>query len=627
MESKIVPIDGAHTGAADVAGTAAPKIAMATITSRDFATAHAVSDVIGSHVNSDGSAGYISTDDLADPALAAGIADEILDRIRLYYDVNNASLPRSQRWSVPQRIPSAAIAEVLARTGDFVRMLSANGDGSVLLLRIRRGRDAGIFKAVDPRDPCAEATAMVTALAPMASTLEVSETIKRLAKDLRLRTVDPKHDCDRRLVYCANGVFDLGDMSFTAYDDPAYFTLYRDEVRLWKLAVSYDPAASTMPEIVTPDGGRWSFDSQLEATFTAAGIDDASREAYIKAVWEMLHFAVRGLNGGFAYWFVNSSGAISGANGKSTVTEVLRQLLGARNVLPTPIEGLGERFALASLPSSAAIVSDESDADVSAVEKASVYKKLATGEPVDIEAKHMNAYRYDGFTGVMVQAMNSAIKISTSGGSLWRRILVLPFEHDFTVDGVNDSVKGDYIRRPEILSAILYRALHMGNLSRISPEVVAACEASKTSVRSESSKVWACMADFCDLMTEWAEACSAKGLRLRIPTRMLYDCYRDRENGWSVKNGFSLPLSYPSFLAELAGWALENKGTWKYLDKSKPSSVNLQALMTAPGGGYNPLLQCYRTSDWCQDHSGIPVPRVNGVKLSATYRGVLEYVG
>ena len=627
---KVVPLNGAPTGAVGAGSTAAPQVPCATITSRDYAVSHTVSDVLAGYTNLDGSTGFISADDLADPTIAPEIVFKILDKIRYVYDINNAFLPKSQRWTVPQRIPMAAIADILARTGDFVRMVSANGDGSALLLRVRHGRDAGIFKIVDPRDPCAEAVALVTALSPMASTLEISEVFRRLSKDLRLRSVDPKYDCDHSLVFCSNGVFSLQDMTFTPYDDPSYFTLYRDEVRLWKLTVPYDPAASQMPVISTPDGGVWSFDTQLVSTFTAPFIDDASRSAYIQAIWEMLHFAVRGLSGGYAYWLVNSAGTISGANGKSTVTEIFRQILGTRNVMPTPIESLGDRFALAPLPSSAAIISDETDADVAAVEHAAVYKKLATGEPVTVEAKHQTGYTYDGFSGIMIQAMNSVVRVASSGGAFWRRILALPFEHDFAADGINDDVKGDYIRRPEVLAAILHRLLHMGCLARISPSVVVVCEATKADVRSESSKVWACMADFEVYMHEWAGLAAARGKTLRIPTKLLYDSYRDREHGWSIKNGYNLPLSYPTFLAELAGWAAENKGTWRYIDKSKPASISMDAILATAPGGDNPLMRAYRASDWCTDVIGPITSRPAQLKLAviaATYRGVLEYVG
>lgn len=608
-----------------------------TVHTKDAALKRAVAEAVRKYVSPiTGLTGQPTTADYRDPNAAATLAEGILSETELHYNINNAMTDRGGvKWPIPTTIPPHVIADLLVATGDFAVMSSFDGDNARLLMRVRTGSDAGIHKAIDPDHPAPELMLMITNLCPSIATRNVKEVVARILSDIRLQQYDPQRDFDSMLVWCRNGIYNLHDSTFTAYDDPAFDARYSRCISTWKLAVDYNPAATQMPVLKTAIGDDWSWDKQLTDTFDIPGADPAVVKASIKGIEQMFHFCVRGISGGFAIWFTNASDGANGRNGKSTITEVLRQLLGAKNVLATAVEDLGERFALARLPYVAAIVSDETNSDVRAVEKAAVYKALTTGEAVMIDEKQKTAYSYSGFHGLMVQAMNDVLRFMTSGGSLWRRILVYRFERNFELLGECPEVKTDFVKRPEVLEAILYRALHMKPIDRFSPDVVAALEPNKSGVRSMSSKVWAYMEDVECLLREWAYQVNSSpygGKPFRVPLKLLYDCYRDKVNGWSQSVGLDRPLAYNSFTSDFIGWVSEHSDSWKFFDKSKPTAIprwmddyRIYRTDTCP------LLWNYPAADWAYDGTYTAAGQSRGAfkadRMPNIARGVLEYVG
>lgn len=625
MTNNVIPMTAGAQPAAATA--AAPSNHMEG--TKDAFLQTAMNDTVNAYVSPvTGLKGKPTAADFRDPVAAGKLAFDILDNTNVHYEMRNPFVSKVNKWAAPQFLPNHIIADLLVRTGDFARLISADGTGARLLMRVRTGPDIGIHRAIDPDQPDPELMLMISNLRPSISSRDVAEIIRRMIADIRLRSYDPQADTDNMLVWAANGIFNLHDSTFTDYSDPAFDDRYANAVSTVKLAVRYNPAAAQMPVIKTPSGDDWTFDKQLTDTFDFPGCDPAVRDASIKAIWQMLHLAVRLMSGGMAMWFTNAANGATGRNGKSTITAAVKNLLGLRSVLSTPVEDLNERFALARLPYCSAIISDETSADTKAVEKAAVYKALVTGEAVMVDEKGRTAYSYSGFHGPMIQAMNGVIKLQTVGGSLWRRILVLRFERSFDTADENPLVKAEYLRDPAVLEAILYRALHMPVIDRFSPDVVAALEPNKADVRTQSSKVWAYLDDAAPLLKAWADMRKYHKPEkpFRVPLKLLYDCYRDR-NGWSVKAGFNRVLSYPQFTADFVGWIGEHSAEWKLYDKT--SVTGLYSWVASSAHGVSPLLAEYPASDWADDGSANIVARGRMIvgRFPSTARGVVEYIG
>ena len=608
----------------------------------------AVNEFISSYTNTDGSTGYVCMLDLMDKKKATEISDEI---VRMTTDIirkENIFREKGNKLKNTTDITRTQIAEVLVSTGDFKRVSTA-GQGTVLVQRIREGTDIGLYKiqstgrAGDP--PTSEISRIIRNLYFDADTTLINEIIRRVSTDERVESAELNNNFS--LIYCNNGVWNYDTQEFTPYESDDFESKYGNIVQLFKIATDYNENAGKTPILKADDGYTWSIDSQLKATFDVDFYSDAEKQAYIKGIWEIIQFAVRGWTS-HGVWFANSEGGVVGSNGKSTITEILRCLLGETNVLSCPIEQLGERFALATLPSCSAVISDETDADVKGVESVGNYKQLITGEPVMIEVKNRSAFQFR-FHGLCLQCMNSVPEIKSRGGALWSRLLIFRFEKQFgRGSGEKRYIKDDYCHRKEVLENVLYRVCHMDKLNKFSDDVIAACERNRTSVREQSSKVWAFMADVLPLLDEWIEMtktyCNREGLDMSevngmvIPTKLLYDCYAEDKTGWCYSNGYSRPMSYKSFCTELAGWAGTNN-TWSFVSKDKVIKA-CKALtycneveLDVPQYAYNktvyygcPLLREYEPHDWKQrvwaDSQGLMRYMLS---VPNTYRGGLQY--
>ena len=608
----------------------------------------AVSEFISTYTNQDGSTGYVSMVDLMDKKKATAISDEIVQKTADIVRTENIFREKGNKLKNNTDITRAQITEVLVSTGDFKRVKTA-GQGTVLVQKVREGADLGLYRIQSTgragEAPTPEITRIIRNLYHDADTTLINEIIRRVSTDERVESAELNSNYN--LIYCNNGIWDYDTQTFTPYDSDDYDSKYGDIVQLFKIATDYNENANSTPILKETDGSTWSIDSQLKAVFDVDFYSDAEKQAFIKGIWQVFQFGARGWSP-MGVWFANADGSINGSNGKSTITELLRCLLGEDKVLSCPIEQLGDRFALATLPHCSAIIADETDADVKGIESVSIYKQLITGEPVTIDVKNRNSFSLK-YHGLCLQAMNSTPEIKSRGGALWSRLLIFRFEKHFKRGyGEKRYIKDDYCHRKDVLENILLRICHMDKLDQFSDDVIAACERNRTSVREQSSKVWAFMADVLPLLDEWIEMtktfCNREGLDMSevngmiIPTKLLYDCYAEDKTGWCYSNGYSHPMSYKSFCTELAGWAGTN-GTWSFVSKDKVIKARKSLTycneieLDVPKYAYNetvyygcPLLREYEPHDW-KAHVWADAQGLMKYQLSIpnTYRGGLQY--
>ena len=70
----------------------------------------------------------------------------------------------------------------------------------------------------------------------------------------------------------------------------------------------------------------------------------------------------------------------------------------------------------------------------------------------------------------MVQCVNEMPRIKDKSGSFYRRLLIVPFDKCFT-GKEREYIKGDYLKRSEVLEYVLYRALNMDFYKFSNPHV------------------------------------------------------------------------------------------------------------------------------------------------------------
>ncbi|MDL2248376.1 phage/plasmid primase, P4 family [Tyzzerella sp. OttesenSCG-928-J15] len=119
----------------------------------------------------------------------------------------------------------------------------------------------------------------------------------------------------------------------------------------------------------------------------------------------------------------------SGNNGKSTLLNLIRQMLGDNNVSSLSLQDLSDRFRLSGLYGMLANIGD--DIPSTYIDDSSQFKKLVTGEAVMIEEKYKPSYSYKNHAK-MFFATNSLPRINDKTKALMSRFLVIPLTKDFS---------------------------------------------------------------------------------------------------------------------------------------------------------------------------------------------------
>jgi P4 family phage/plasmid primase-like protien len=118
-----------------------------------------------------------------------------------------------------------------------------------------------------------------------------------------------------------------------------------------------------------------------------------------------------------------------GANGKSTLLNVLRALVGEANFSAVSLQQLGSnRFAAASLEGKLVNISGESSDHEMAVAEMNIIKELSSGEVTQIERKQEHPFAFKNYAKLVFSA-NKPPRFQEHGHALKRRLLVIPFDH------------------------------------------------------------------------------------------------------------------------------------------------------------------------------------------------------
>ena len=117
-----------------------------------------------------------------------------------------------------------------------------------------------------------------------------------------------------------------------------------------------------------------------------------------------------------------------GANGKSTVQEVFRQVFPPGRVSSVTPHDMGERFRKASLTD--AWLNCVTELPSRGLHRVEALKALITGEPVQVELKNRQPYELR-FQGGMICSGNTLPQVTDTSDGFWRRWLVVPFRRRF----------------------------------------------------------------------------------------------------------------------------------------------------------------------------------------------------
>lgn len=227
-----------------------------------------------------------------------------------------------------------------------------------------------------------------------------------------------------------------------------------------------------------------------------------------------------------------------GANGKSTLLNVLRLILGRRNVSSLGIDGIdpSRTFPLATLVSRFANISEDMN-EVGKVAEGFL-KQIISGETLVLERKHKDPFEWTANTK-LIYSTNTLPRFSDKSDGIFRRLVVLPFTQKFLDEGKQRkelSTAEFWVESGELPAITrwafegLQRLLKNGCFSE-SPNALK----EKTEYRAESNPAHVFLEDHVQLLDN-----------VEMPSCNLYGGYSE----WCKSHGYH-PLSAVSFSKEV----------------------------------------------------------------------------
>ena len=117
------------------------------------------------------------------------------------------------------------------------------------------------------------------------------------------------------------------------------------------------------------------------------------------------------------------------SNGKSTFLHGVKNMLGDSNIASLDLKELGDRFKTAELFGKLANIGDDIGDEF--IANASVFKKLVTGDRVNVERKGQDPFEFNNYAKFLFSA-NNIPRMKDKTGAVQRRLVIVPFDAKFT---------------------------------------------------------------------------------------------------------------------------------------------------------------------------------------------------
>lgn len=520
---------------------------------------------------------YLASLDVKNLPSPATIEESLIAATNKEFSVENTGRTGNHKINLLKRLTFSQVAQILIHLHRVARIApsgrNTDRDLDLLAIYVDKGEDEGIYATSE--DHIRSVARLYNRELTINDSREVMTVLREEAPRLNRCS-------DRDLIAVNNGIFDYRTKELKPFS-PEY-------VFLSKARVDYD-ANALSPGIQTPDGDTW----EVETWMQTLSDDDE----IVDLLWEILGAIVRPhVRWNKSAWFYSTRGN----NGKGTLVELMRNLVGTASYASIPISDFGKDFLLEPLTRASAILVDENDVGAF-IDRAANLKAIITNDVISINRKYKTPIAYQ-FWGFMVQCLNEFPRIKDKSESFYRRQLFVPFTKNFT-GSERRYIKDDYVTRDSVLQYVLKRVLHMNYYVLSEPEaarlVLEEYKGFNDPVRSfwdefEEAFVW-------DL----------------LPFSFLYDLYK----AWFVKtNPSGSPTGRNVFVNDLVG-IVDKSTLWYCTDKA--AKIRPASRMSAP----EPLIARFDLKDWMnQTYTGTdPLKKSVVSPLAVSYRGFQRQVG
>ena len=142
-----------------------------------------------------------------------------------------------------------------------------------------------------------------------------------------------------------------------------------------------------------------------------------------------------------------------GSNGKSSFLKIIRDLIGTDNTSSLDLKELSQRFKTAELFGKLANIGDDISNEF--IKDNSEFKKLTTGEPLNVERKGKDPFDFANYAKLIFSA-NKMPRINDTSNGLTRRLMFIPFKAKFSVNDADfDPFITDKLQSDESMQYVL----------------------------------------------------------------------------------------------------------------------------------------------------------------------------
>lgn len=214
-------------------------------------------------------------------------------------------------------------------------------------------------------------------------------------------TAPHKHQADSKFIRFKNGVLDIETGQLV--DNTSNYLILNEIPHNW------NPKAKS--ELV-------------DSTFCSIA---QNNEAIVANLWEMFGLAL--YRGHDVARMILLQG--SGANGKSTLLDMLRHMLGEENCFSLSVSDLGEKFQLVPAMGKLALIGDDISNDYVNGKACAVMKKFVTGDTVNDQYKGGATFQFKPYA-TLIYSCNEIPKFADGTYGFERRIHPIPLLARFT---------------------------------------------------------------------------------------------------------------------------------------------------------------------------------------------------
>ena len=278
----------------------------------------------------------------------------------------------------------------------------------------------------------------------MISAKDLSAVVECVRDSVQMRAENQNGD----IVALANGLFDLRAKKLLPFSP--------DVVLRTKASVAFREDATTCPDI-----NGWNVDDWIRETVAN---NDPQVEQLVWQVFLALFQPYHSFNKAvFLY-------SPTGSNGKGTLLELMRNLIGPKRVATLSMSGFDKTYLPKSLLNCFAVFSDENKVG-DFMRDSSTFKAWVSHDPIDINVKYGEMTTVRG-RGLYIGCVNELPSSKDKSESFYRRFIVVPFLNRYVGADENPAIKDDYIKRPEVLEYIVHKVLMMPLFDKvIEPDV------------------------------------------------------------------------------------------------------------------------------------------------------------